>query len=83
MRRAPQQTRGNLDAVGSVMSWIEPLAVELARVHVAKDVEDFPKSVKPSRFGRHGAGGDFTRCEGVIRHYMISGRVAGRAGHER
>ena len=38
--------------------FLDPLAVELARVHAVEPVEDFRKSLKPRGFGRHRAGSD-------------------------
>ena len=33
--------------------FLDSLAVQLARLHVAEHVENFWKSLKPRRFGRH------------------------------
>ncbi len=62
--------------------FLDPLAVEVARVHVGEDVENFRKPVKPAGFRRHRAASDSTRGEGAIRHYMIFRKVAGRADNE-
>ena len=54
--------------------FLDPLAVELAGVHVVEQVKNFRKSVKPRGFGRHRAGGDSTTGKGAIRHYRIFGK---------
>ena len=48
-----------------------PVAVQVAGVHAAEDIQNFRKSVKPRRLERHRSGSDSTECETAIRHYMI------------
>ena len=61
---------------------LDPLAVEVARVHMGEHIENFWKSVKPRRFGMHRAGSGSTRGKGAIRHYMIFGKRAEWASNE-